>query len=58
MEVMKMTRFFKVLSLIGMSSGYLLVGPCQFAGHGFSIIPNGLIPNPFAVIPGFLGIGT
>jgi hypothetical protein len=48
MEVMKMTRLFKVLSLIGMSSSLLLVGPCQFAGHGFSIIPNGLIPNPFA----------
>ena len=52
MEVMKMTRFFKVLLVTGLSSVYLMSAPCTFAEHGFSMIPNGLIPNPFA------GFGT
>jgi hypothetical protein len=47
MEVMKMTRFFKVLFVTGLSSVYLMQAPCTFAGHGFSVIPNGIIPNPF-----------
>jgi hypothetical protein len=52
MEVMKMTRFIKVLVLTGLTSVYLMQTPCTFAQHGFSIIPNNLIPNPFA---GLLG---
>lgn len=47
MEVMQMTRFFKALFVTGLSSVYLMQAPCTFAGHGFSIIPNGAIPNPF-----------
>jgi len=43
-----MTRFFKVLFVTGFASVYLMQAPCTFANHGFSIIPNGLIPNPFA----------
>jgi len=47
-----MTRFFKVLVVAGLSSVYLMQTPCTFAGHGFSIIPNGIIPNPFAGLIG------
>jgi len=53
-----MTRMIKLLFITGISSVYLMSLPCTFAEHGFSMIPNGLIPNPFAAIPGFLGIGT
>jgi hypothetical protein len=56
MEVMKMTRFMKFSVLAGLSAGYLLQLGCGFAGHGFSLIPNGLIPNPFAgLFAGLLG---
>jgi len=48
-----MTRFFKVLSLIGMSSVLLSAGACQMAGHGFSLLPN--IPLS---IGNLLGLGT
>ena len=43
-----MTRMIKLLFITGFSSVYLMAAPCTFAEHGFSIIPNGLIPNPFA----------
>jgi len=48
MEVMKMTRFVKALMVTGAASVYLMQAPCSFSSHGFSIIPNGIIPNPFA----------
>jgi len=41
-EVMQMTRTLKVLKAIvisGAASGYLMQ-TCQFAGHGFSVLPN------------------
>lgn len=50
-----MTRFLKVLGVAGLASVYLMQAPCTFAQHGFSIIPNGLIPNPFlSLTQGFL----
>jgi len=48
-----MTRMIKILCVTGLSSVYLMQAPCTFAGHGFSVVPNGLIPNPFA---GFLSV--
>ncbi len=50
-----MTRFFKILSVTGLASIYLMQAPCTFAGHGFSIIPNiGKVLNVGAL----LGLGT
>jgi len=43
-----MTRFVKALMVTGAASVYLMQAPCSFSSHGFSIIPNGIIPNPFA----------
>lgn len=51
-----MTRMIKILSVAGLSSVYLMQTTCAFADHGFSIIPNGIIPNPFAGILGALGL--
>jgi hypothetical protein len=51
-----MTRMLKVLSVLGFSSVYLMQAPCTFEAHGFSIIPNGLIPNPFVGILAGLGL--
>jgi len=48
MEVMNMTRLMKMLVISGLASVSLMQVPCTFANHGFSIIPNGLIPNPLA----------
>ncbi len=45
-----MTRLIKFLAVAGFASVYLMQAPCTFAEHGFSIIPNGLIPNPFATL--------
>lgn len=42
-----MARLFKV---VGLASVYMMQLPCTFADHGFSIVPNGLIPNPLAGI--------
>lgn len=50
-----MTRFLKVLALTGLTSVYLMQAPCTFASHGFSMIPNGIIPNPFAGLGGLIG---
>jgi hypothetical protein len=50
-----MRRVFKALFVTGLTSVYLMQFPCTFTGHGFSIIPNGLIPNPFAGVGGLLG---
>lgn len=54
-----MTRLLKTLGIAGAASVSLMQVPCTFAPHGFSIVPNGLIPNPFsqiwAAIGGFLG---
>jgi len=47
-----MTRFMKLWIFAGMTSVYLMQAPCSFGKHGFSMIPNGIIPNPFA---GLLG---
>jgi len=58
MEVMKMTRFFKLLFVTGMTSVYLMQAPCTFAQHGFSIIPNNLIPNPFQNLLAGINLGT
>jgi hypothetical protein len=33
-------------------------GACTFGQHGFSMIPNGLIPNPFAGLLAGLGLAT
>lgn len=49
-----MTRLMKVLTIVSLSSVYLMQVPCVTKEHGFSIIPNGLIPNPFAGITGTL----
>jgi hypothetical protein len=38
----------RLIKLVGLASVYLMVAPCSYGGHGFSIIPNNLIPNPFA----------
>jgi hypothetical protein len=65
MEVIKMTRLIKFLTVTGLSSVYLMQIPCTTSSHGFSMIPNGIIPNPFAgltapiasLLAG-LGIGT
>jgi len=51
-----MTRLMKALLVTGFSSVYLMQVPCSTAGHGFSMIPNGLIPNPFAGLLGMLGL--
>jgi hypothetical protein len=56
MEVMKMTRLMKVLSVTGLASVYLMQVPCSFQGHGFSIVPNGIIPNPFASLGRLVGL--
>jgi hypothetical protein len=56
MEVMNMTRLIKILSVAGLSSVYLMQAPCTFTGNGFSLIPNGIIPNPFAAVLGALGL--
>ena len=60
-----MTRLIKFLTVTGLSSVYLMQIPCSNAGHGFSIIPNNIIPNPLAGITAQiqallagLGIGT
>jgi hypothetical protein len=58
MEVMKMTRMIKLLFVTGVSSVYLMQGACTFAEHGFSMIPNGIIPNPFAGLLAALGLTT
>ena len=50
-----MTRLFKALFVTGMASVYLMQAPCTFAGHGFSVIPNGILPNPFAGLVGLVG---
>lgn len=49
-----MTRLLKVIALGGASSVYLMQLPCSIANHGFSVIPNGIIPNPFAGLVGLL----
>lgn len=49
-----MTRLMKILAVTGLSSVYLMQVPCTNLEHGFSIIPNGIIPNPFAGITGTL----
>lgn len=58
-----MTRFMKFLTVAGLSSVYLMQTPCTFASHGFSVIPNGIIPNPLAGLTAQLaalvqGLGT
>jgi hypothetical protein len=55
-----MARLLKVLAVVGVSSVYLMQAPCTFAPHGFSIIPNGLIPNPLTTAWTTLlgGLGT
>lgn len=50
-----MTRLAKILGVVGLTSVYLMQAPCSFQAHGFSIIPNGIIPNPFAGLLGVLG---
>ena len=45
-----MTRLLKVITLTGVSSVYLMQAPCTTLEHGFSIVPNGLIPNPFTAL--------
>jgi len=51
-----MTRLMKILSVASLSSVYLMQTPCTFTGNGFSIIPNGIIPNPFTAIINALGL--
>ena len=58
MEVIEMTRMIKILLVTGVSSVYLMQAACTFADHGFSMIPNGLIPNPFAGLLASLGLAT
>jgi hypothetical protein len=65
MEVIQMTRLIKFLTVTGLSSVYLMQVPCTMGHHGFSIVPNGIIPNPLAGITAQLsamlaglGIGT
>ena len=43
-----MTRLLKLFAVAGLSSVYLMQAPCTMGAHGFSVVPNGLIPNPFA----------
>jgi hypothetical protein len=64
MEVIQMTRLIKFLAVTGVSSVYLMQVPCTTI-HGLTIIPNNLIPNPFAGITAQIqaalagmGIGT
>jgi len=51
-----MTRLVKIIGVMGFASVYLMQAPCTFATHGFSMIPNGIIPNPFAGILATLGL--
>jgi len=51
-----MTRLFKVLSVMGLSSVYLMQVDCAFRDHGFSMVTNGVIPNPFTGILSVLGL--
>jgi len=51
-----MARFLKALSVIALASPTLMQVPCTYADHGFSVIPNGIIPNPFAGLLGALGL--
>lgn len=51
-----MTRLVKILSVAGLSSVYLMQTTCAFAEHGFSVVPNGIIPNPFAGLLTALGL--
>ena len=43
-----MTRLIKFLTVTGLSSVYLMQIPCTMESHGFSMIPNNIIPNPLA----------
>lgn len=45
-----MARLIKFLTVTGLSSVYLMQVPCSMESHGFSIIPNGVVPNPLAGI--------
>ena len=40
MEVMKMTRFRKILLLAGLSAYLLAPGACTITGDGISILPS------------------
>lgn len=51
-----MTRLLKVLSVMGFSSVYLMQVDCAFQDHGFSLVSNGVIPNPFTGILTALGL--
>lgn len=51
-----MTKMMKVLSVMGLSSVYLMQVDCAFKDHGFSMISNGVIPNPFTGILSVLGL--
>lgn len=35
-----MKRAYKLLSLVGLSSGYVMAGACTFTDGGFSMLPN------------------
>jgi hypothetical protein len=59
-----MTRLVKILGVAGLASVYLMQAPCTFLPHGFTIIPNNLIPNPLTALtqsilgPILAGLGT
>jgi len=51
-----MSRFLKVLGVVGVSSVYLMQVPCTTTGGGVSILPNigGLIVAQIAALTGGL----
>jgi len=51
-----MARLVRALFITGVASVTLMQLPCTFEQHGFSIIPNGIIPNPFAGLLGVVGL--
>jgi hypothetical protein len=51
-----MSRFLKVLGVVGLSSVYLMQAPCTTVGGGVSILPNvgGLIVGQISALTGGL----
>ena len=54
-----MTRFRKILEIVGLSSVYLYASPgCSISGDGIDIIPTDLIPLSINGILALFGLAT
>lgn len=40
----------RVTQVVGLASCFLMASPCAYGGHGVTMIPNNLVPNPFTGI--------